>query len=503
MSLRPGMVLDHRYELLRRLGEGGQGSVWRAHDRSTGEDRALKIVPLPAQNREALDRARREARLVQDARHPALVRCHSLVEIPGDDIVVLVFDFVEATSLAEAMSDSRFERMHRLAVLRHTAQALAFLHERGIVHRDIKPDNVLLTSVFYEDVAAPDAIRIIDFGIAAPQEGAGGTTLSGRFGTPAYMAPELFEIVGVDSQRSAARDVYAFGVMAWELLHGGHPTGVPIRSGAGVFSALYASLRPGREPWPPKKLDGRWGAVVDACLALDPSRRPADGRAILARLGSGSPTPLPGPVSPGHASLNKPSARSGTAAHVHPAGGGAQGSSGHGSATEEHAVPPISAPPEGGSPPGSRAVSEAAVAGRESRPSAESPLVRTEIAPQSSLPKSQLAERTTPMPPDIDSLLPPVSDTKPSPGAEPPAPEPEEREPVSEPPREGIAGLIALALLLCGVVLAVSAWALLGRNEPPPERGTPPPPHEDAPAALPDSAPALCRAAGGAGRGSC
>ncbi|MEZ4312644.1 MAG: hypothetical protein R3F14_31860 [Polyangiaceae bacterium] len=107
------------------------------------------------------------------------------------------------------------------------------------------------------------------------------------------------------------------------------------------------------------------------------------------------------------------------------------------------------------------------------------------------------------MPPDIDSLLPPVSDTKPSPGAEPPAPEPEEREPVSEPPREGIAGLIALALLLCGVVLAVSAWALLGRNEPPPERGTPPPPHEDAPAALPDSAPALCRAAGGAGRGSC
>ncbi|MEZ4312643.1 MAG: protein kinase [Polyangiaceae bacterium] len=252
MSLRPGMVLDHRYELLQRLGEGGQGSVWRAHDRSTGEDRALKIVQLPAQNREALDRARREARLVQDARHPALVRCHSLVEIPGDDIVVLVFDFVEATSLAEAMSDSRFERMHRLAVLRHTAQALAFLHERGIVHRDIKPDNVLLTSVFYEDVAAPDAIRIIDFGIAAPQEGAGGTTLSGRFGTPAYMAPELFEIVGVDSQRSAARDVYAFGVMAWELLHGGHPTRVPIRSGAGVFSALYASLRPGREPWPPK-----------------------------------------------------------------------------------------------------------------------------------------------------------------------------------------------------------------------------------------------------------
>jgi serine/threonine-protein kinase len=413
-------VLDDRYTLIEKLGGGGQGSVWKAFDKNTGQHRALKIVDLHDSDDEASARALREARLVRDARHPALVTCHSAHEIQSERLLLLVFDFVEATPLSAALDNERFGRAHRLAALRHIARALAYLHREKIVHRDLKPDNVLVVPVFWEDPAAPSGIKIIDFGIAAPPRGPDGATLSGMFGTPPYMAPELFGAPNLDGQRSPARDVFAFGVMGWELLEGGHPTGLPRGAGAGEYRRVYERCKRGADPWPPRALEGRWGSVVAACLALDPSQRPRDGAAILAAIDEAPATPAPpeaAKAGPGGAAQNgDPRMVGSTARHVAPD-----------ELPSRSAVPRTMTDPAP-SPPATIPSEPRAIA-----------VVKTEPAPPSSLPRASGVDRTTPMVPE-------------------PAPSPKE---VPAPPR-GARRLRPLALVIGAAVIGGGLWALLG-----------------------------------------
>lgn len=465
MSLRAGTTLDDRYTLLERLGEGGQGSVWRAFDKNTGADRALKILDLTGQDREAAARARREAHLVKDARHPALVACHSLFEIPSEEVLVLVFDFVEARPLADSLGDERFGRAHKLAALRHIAGALAYLHGAGIVHRDLKPDNVLVTPVFWEDPATPSALKLIDFGIAAPRHGPDGATLSGMFGTPPYMAPELFDVSSLDAQRSSARDVFAFGVIGWQMLDGHHPTGLSHKAGAGAYHASYAHFRRGREPWPPRALEGRWGSVIAACLALDPAMRPADGRAILSLLDGAPRTPPPGESSerPSRASLAAQSARRPdiTDPHVAPSALRLALSAPAPLRSGDDAVPaPL---PRGSAEP-------ASVAARA--------VERTEPAPASSLPKGAAVDRTTPMPPMVEQVAPRAEDPLPPSKAAPPrstgahgGPPAPERSGEPENAGKSTWQAVVIAVLLLFTVVTGTAWLLLGRGVSPP--GTP------------------------------
>src|SRR6185437_2426479 len=142
--------IDH-YTLVKPLGEGGQGSVWQVVDpRDGGVTRALKLVRVEQTGQAGFARARREAKILAAARHPAIVRCHGFFEELGAGVVGLVMDLVPGPSLADAAGEGRLDREHAVAALEHIAAALAYLHGAGIVHRDLKPDNVLLAEPFWK-----------------------------------------------------------------------------------------------------------------------------------------------------------------------------------------------------------------------------------------------------------------------------------------------------------------------------------------------------------------
>lgn len=283
MKLRAGISIDRdRYRLLQPLGEGGQGSVWKAEDRlEPGQLRALKLVPLAECSESALERMRREARVLATVSHPSLVTCQGLFEDLRHDVLGLSMEYVEATSLRSALEDPRFTSPHGTAVLRHVAHALAYIHARGLIHRDLKPENVLVTPEFWQDFAEPSHVKLVDFGIAAALGNP--KPLTAEFsviGTMAYLAPELLDppfFGGVPS--SPPVDVFAFGVLGYAVLSRAHPTGLGEHENPIRYCLEYRrSLE--RNAWPQAVLDGPWGELLARCVALRQEQRPADGEQL-------------------------------------------------------------------------------------------------------------------------------------------------------------------------------------------------------------------------------
>src|SRR5262249_38074908 len=134
--------------------------------RGGGVVRALKIVALAETGPSAFQRARREARILAAASHPALVTCHSFFE-ERDGLVGLLMDLVSGSTLADAIDAQRLDRARSVAALGHLADALSYVHGAGLVHRDLKAENVLLTDGFWEDNNRPGSVKLVDFGIAA------------------------------------------------------------------------------------------------------------------------------------------------------------------------------------------------------------------------------------------------------------------------------------------------------------------------------------------------
>ncbi|WP_437520856.1 protein kinase [Sorangium sp. So ce726] len=289
MRLRAGDRVDH-YTLVKPLGEGGQGAVWKVIDpRQGGVVRALKLVRLEDAGRQSFDRARREAKILASAKHPALVACHGFFEDLHAGLVGLVMDFVRGRPLAVAASDGQLDGERALAALEQIASALAYVHGAGLVHRDLKPDNVLLADSFWSDPRRPGAVKLLDFGIAAS---AGNprplTSLGAVVGTIPYMAPELVDPATWGRAEGPSRDLFAFGVMAWEVLFRSHPTGLASSATLVDYARAYKAAQAGRIVWPPRGLAGPWGAAVEASLALSPLQRPANGAALLEILRTGA-----------------------------------------------------------------------------------------------------------------------------------------------------------------------------------------------------------------------
>jgi hypothetical protein len=244
-----------RYRPVRPLGSGGSGSVWLARDERTGLDLALKIIPREGK---AAARAEREAHAARRLRHERCVRAYDV----GHDAshVYIAYEYVPGRTVREALRAGSLSDTDAIEIAAQVLDALAHAHRMGIVHRDVKPSNVLLEDT--TDIS----IRLLDFGLAQ-FDGADTLTAAGDVpGTLAYIAPE--RLAGADA--SPESDVWSVGVMLWEALAARHPFwGLPLQEVGQAIEAGAPPLATERGTLPRRIL-----AAVDGALARDPSARP-------------------------------------------------------------------------------------------------------------------------------------------------------------------------------------------------------------------------------------
>jgi hypothetical protein len=240
---------------MRPLGTGGSGSVWLALDERTGLDVALKII---AREGKAAARAEREALAARRLRHDRCVRAYDV----GHDAshVYIAYEYVPGRTLRETIRAGALSDRDAVEVAAQVLDALAHAHRAGIVHRDVKPANILVED--HDELS----IRLLDFGLAQ-FDGADTLTAVGDVpGTLAYIAPE--RLSGDDATPQS--DVWSVGVLLWETLTDRHPFwGMPIQEVARAIEAGAPPIESERRGLP-RRLVG----AVDAALALDPARRP-------------------------------------------------------------------------------------------------------------------------------------------------------------------------------------------------------------------------------------
>jgi serine/threonine protein kinase len=212
-----GTVLLEQFRVDACIGEGGMGTVYRAHQTTIGRDVAIKVLrPELAANEQAVVRFAREARLATSLDHPNLVRVFLSGRLP-DGRLYIVMELLEGRSLAEELERNGPPSLERaVLIMMKLCAGLGAVHEAGVVHRDIKPENVYLV----ERKSDPDFVKLVDFGIARILDGVGETTQAGKvFGTASYISPEAASGELAD----ARSDIYSLGVLSYQLLSGELP----------------------------------------------------------------------------------------------------------------------------------------------------------------------------------------------------------------------------------------------------------------------------------------
>jgi hypothetical protein len=270
VALESSDLVLKRYRPLRPLGTGGSGSVWLARDEQTGLDVALKIV---AREGKAAARAEREAAAAARLRHPACLRAYAFARDSRN--VYIAYEFVPGRTFREVLRAGELTDAAAIEACAQVCDGLAHAHAAGILHRDVKPSNVLL--------ADGDRVstRLLDFGLARMAEAETLTAQGDVPGTLAYISPE--RLAGEDA--TEASDVWAVGVMLWESLAGRHPfwqtslleTARAIEQGAPPLATLRPDL--------PKGLL----QLVDRSLSLSPSRRPSAAELAQGLRGAAAP----------------------------------------------------------------------------------------------------------------------------------------------------------------------------------------------------------------------
>jgi serine/threonine-protein kinase len=258
------------------------GEVWEADDTVLGRRVALKVlVEELAADKRATRRFVREARAAARLTHPKVARVYDFGRDGGAPF--LVMELLEGETLADRLADGPLPPAEAARIVASVADALDAAHQLGIVHRDVKPANVMLTRV--------GDVKVMDFGIAAAADETHSTTGSGLYATVAYVAPE--RVAGVPA--TPASDVYSLGAVLYELLCGRAP--FTASTPALVAQAhLHDPPPPVRQlaPWVPPRL----AEAAEAALAKDPARRPSSAAAFAARLRSAARLPA-APPEPG------------------------------------------------------------------------------------------------------------------------------------------------------------------------------------------------------------
>ncbi|MEU0335056.1 serine/threonine-protein kinase [Streptomyces sp. NPDC006193] len=281
-----GRLVAGRYRLLAKLGHGGMGTVWRARDEWVDREVAVKEPRVPdhlseTERANAFERMRREARAAARLDHPAVVRVHDVAVVDGRPWIVM--ELVHGPSLGSVLRDGTLDAREAARIGLQVLGALEAAHAAGVLHRDVKPDNILL--------GRHDRVVLTDFGIAQIEGDPRLTDTGGFVGSPEFIAPE--RVLG--QRPGPASDLWSLGVVLYTATEGVSPfrrSNTP----ATLQSVLNAT------PAPPASATGPLAAVVDGLLRKDPAHRPAADRvrALLQEAANppAPPAPAPAPVAP-------------------------------------------------------------------------------------------------------------------------------------------------------------------------------------------------------------
>lgn len=256
-NLPAGHIIDDRYEIKSKLGQGGFGAVYRAYDTSMKVDKALKIIPdMMFGDREAMENLRHEAMVMLKLNHQNIVRVYDLHE--SGPIKYIDMELVSGASLADIKLNSPDKKLTEAIVCAYALQiadGMAYAHSLSVIHRDIKPQNILLDN--------NGIIKIMDFGIAETVRSSM-SRISNRpsTGTLVYMSPE--QLIGENVGRQS--DIYSFGAMLYELLNGKPPFW--------QGDIQYQIVK--KEPAPLTIVSESLNRVILQCLAKESAARPAD-----------------------------------------------------------------------------------------------------------------------------------------------------------------------------------------------------------------------------------
>lgn len=276
-----GKIIDSRYLINARLARGGMASVYRATDQRLGREVAMKIIhPHLAEQEDFTNRFIQEARSAAALSNAHIVNVHDqgIADTPDGQRAYLVMELVTGPNLRRSLSENgSFSLGTTLEITRQTLIALSAAHEKGYVHRDVKPENILLSAPISNSDIAPRShvnAKVADFGLARAAASSTGMQTSSVLGTVAYIAPEIV----ARSKVTPASDVYSVGIMIYELLAGKLPY-----SGESPLAIAYAHVN---DPVPRLSDLAEWiPPAIDSLIALytakDAQKRPQNAAAAL------------------------------------------------------------------------------------------------------------------------------------------------------------------------------------------------------------------------------
>lgn len=280
-KVEAGTLIGDRYEILSLLGTGGMGAVYKAHDRELDRTIALKVIrPELAANPQVLQRFKQEIILARQISHKNVIRIFDFGT--ADGLVYITMEYIEGDDLGSFAEKQKPSFADSARLVRRILQALEAAHAEGVVHRDLKPQNIMIST--------DGRVAVMDFGLARSIEQPGVTQAGALLGTPHYMSPEQAEGKPLDTRS----DLFAVGIIFYQLLTGT----IPFQADT-VLASLLKRTR--ETPPPPSQLNSdipqTLSDIVAKCLVVDPAQRYQTASEVLADIDAalaGSPVSIAG-----------------------------------------------------------------------------------------------------------------------------------------------------------------------------------------------------------------